>query len=112
MNRVGTVLLFVAVALWSQEVKPSLTLEKCHEDQQLWLTRLESTHGVEQVTYMQLGDWWHEMRECDASDPVNHDQYYNTTSEIQAAEQLRLIDYLDRHNLLVQFVEEDAAGER
>jgi len=81
-------------------------------DQQSWLSKLESPHGVNPVTYMELGDWWREMHECDASDPGNHDLYYNTTSEIQAAEQLRLVDYLDRHHLLIQFVEEDTAGKR
>lgn len=102
----------LVVTLCSQLGKPTLTLEQCRADQQLWLSRLESPPGVDSIAYMELGKWWHEMHECDVSDPDNHDHYYNTINEIQAVEQLRLVDYLDRHELLLQFFEEDAAGKR
>jgi hypothetical protein len=45
-------------------------------------------------------------------DPNNFWKYYNTRGEISSERVIRLVDFLDRHNLTDQFKAEDAAGKR
>jgi hypothetical protein len=96
----------------AQVVHHAPTVEQCHADQRLWLDKLEEPNGagVAYVTYEELGAWFHEMYECGKVDPANDDRYYNTGSEGLVRGQMRLEDFLQRHNLWNQFIAEDAQG--
>jgi hypothetical protein len=54
------------------------------------------------------------MNDCDKVDSNSSSRfsYLNTGSEIKAEKIGRLLDFLERHNLGRQFMEEDAAGKR
>jgi phage-related protein len=59
-----------------------------------------------------LAKWGHEMRQCQRVDPEHQSKYYNTSSEVDATQMGRLLDFLERHNLYRQFLAEDEAGKR
>jgi hypothetical protein len=52
------------------------------------------------------------MSVCETVDPDNFWKYYNTRGEISSERVIRLVDFLDRHNLTDQFKAEGAAGKR
>jgi len=56
--------------------------------------------------------WSEEMGQCLDVDPGNRFKYYNTGAEINSDEMIRLRHFLDRHDLMEKFFEEDAAGKR
>ncbi|MFY9529926.1 MAG: hypothetical protein WBC04_23385 [Candidatus Acidiferrales bacterium] len=96
-----------------QEVEHAPTVAQCQADQRLWLSKIEDAdHGLDGVTYSTLGAWKHEMDECMEIDPPNHLQYYNTRSEADVAQHLRVERFIVRHNLWGQFIVEDTQGKR
>jgi hypothetical protein len=87
------------------------TVAQCQADQRLWLSDLEEPHNSLPV-YAVLGQWNVEMSVCETVDPDNFWKYYNTRGEISSERVIRLVDFLDRHNLTDQFKAEGAAGKR
>jgi hypothetical protein len=61
---------------------------------------------------MELGEWLLEMANCEEVDRDFADRYHHTETEITAEQARRLKDFLTRHNLVGQFVAEDAQGKR
>ena len=84
-------LLAIAVPLQlihAQEVKYAPTVEQCRADQRLWLSKLEQPNsiGIPNVD--------------------------DALGEIFAVMVRRLVGFLERHNLMDQFLGEDAQGKR
>jgi len=52
------------------------------------------------------------MSQCEKVDPPNKSEYSNTSSEIDFAQAIRLMNFIHRHNLWDKFIKEDAAGQR
>jgi hypothetical protein len=95
-----------------QEVKHAPTIEQCRADQRLWVAKLEDTTAFMPETMDALTGWTGEMYDCMSVDPENRIRYYNVTGEIWATKGSRFMNFLKRHNLYEQFIEEDKAGKR
>ena len=91
------------------QVKHAPTLAQCQADQRLWLADMDSS---KRLTYEVLTRREREMLECEKVDDPNLDLYYNTAVDMDEEALLRLVHFLDRHQLLGKFREEDAAGKR
>jgi hypothetical protein len=96
----------------AQNVEHAPTVQQCQADQAYWFSKLEQTHGTDDVTYGTLQGWHTEMDQCAVVDPSNRWKYYNTMSESDAEVATRLMRFVERHNLWKQFIAEDAAGVR
>jgi len=110
-----TLILFLTLApsLMFGRVKHAPTVEQCQADQRLWFSRLEGGDSAKiPEPYDVLSEWASEMGECDKVDPPNRQKYYDTHSEIQAYQFVRVMDFMDRHDLWDKFKAEDAAGKR
>jgi hypothetical protein len=59
-----------------------------------------------------LQKWSSELRDCLKVDPPTQLQYIITVDEIDAETELRMMHFLQRHNMMADFKAEDAAGER
>jgi hypothetical protein len=109
-------LLVLTTSLNSQnsQIEHAPTIEQCQADQRLWLSKLEQSPSDGLPDYLTLSQWNHEMNDCDKVDSNSSSRfsYLNTGSEIKAEKIGRLLDFLERHNLGRQFMEEDAAGKR
>jgi hypothetical protein len=94
----------------TSQIEHAPTVDQCRADQRLWLSQLESGLPLPAVSIMdeQRG----EMMDCLIVDPSRQLEYRNTTNEISAAVITRYRHFLWRHNLMDQFVKEDAAGKR
>jgi hypothetical protein len=97
------------------QVEHAPTVAQCQADQRLWLAKIEADAnrdktGLPNIYAMRA--WGLEMTQCKDVDPSNRFKYYNTEAEISTDEMLRLRHFLDRHDLMEKFIEEDAAGKR
>ena len=106
--------LVLAASLVGQ-VEHAPTVAQCQADQRLWLATIEADASGEKTglpNIYVMRAWSVEMGQCKDVDPGNRFKYYNTQAEIATDEMLRLRHFLDRHDLLGKFIEEDAAGKR
>ena len=103
--------LFILTASLTAQVEHAPTPAQCQSDQKLWMSIIEGPEES-QPTYDVLNAWYFEMRKCDVVDPAKKFDYYNLRSEISTWQEVREFEFLHRHNLWNQFMEEDAAGQR
>jgi hypothetical protein len=108
-------ILITAIPMKSQ-IEHAPTAPQCQADQAVWLEKLESP-GVgpgttDDVTFTTLIEWNKEMGMCGTVDPSRRFQYVSTSKEIFAAVAIRYQDFIDRHDLYPQFIQEDSAGKR
>jgi hypothetical protein len=110
----GAVVASLAFARPPQAVEHAPTVEQCQADRAYWMSKLEQPDdkGVDDVSYDTLNGWHKEMSKCEVVDPSNYWKYYNAMGESNAEQLGRMIDFLSRHNLWQQFLDEDAAGKR
>jgi hypothetical protein len=105
----------ILTALLTGQVEHAPTVAQCQADQRLWLAKIEADANGDKgglpAIYV-IRAWALEMTQCKDVDPSNRFKYYNTESEISTEEMLRLRHFIDRHDLLAKFIEEDSAGKR
>jgi hypothetical protein len=118
------VVVFVSFdSLWSQEVKHAPTVEQCRADQKFWFSKIsddakaEEAEGLREpvaasISFQQLNFCSLEMHDCARIDPEFKKEYYQTSGDAVGAANNRLVHFLYRHNLLNQFLAEDAEGKR
>ena len=110
-------------SLWSQEVKHAPTVEQCRTDQKLWFSKIENDAKAEaaeglrepvaaSISFQQLNFCSLEMHDCARIDPEFKKEYYQTSGDAVGTANNRLVHFLYRHNLLNQFLAEDAEGKR
>jgi len=93
------------------QVEHAPTVAQCQADQRLWDYQL--MHESEKLPdVVVLQKWSSELRDCMKVDPQTQLQYVFTIDEIDAQTELRLMHFLQRHNLMADFTTEDAAGKR
>jgi hypothetical protein len=93
------------------QVEHAPTVAQCQADQRLWDYQL--MHESEKLPdVVVLQKWSSELRDCMKVDPQTQLQYVFTIDEIDAQTELRLMHFLQRHNLMADFKTEDAAGKR
>jgi len=89
---------------------------QCRADQQRWLTLVRSSSSMKHSTGLPpLGvvrQWQEEMEACEQIDRQGRFDYYAADSELEAELLSRAENFLERHDLLKQFIEEDEAGGR
>ena len=117
MNKLWLLLLLVIPipyqSIDAQKVKHAPTVKQCRADQQLWLSKLEEpgTTSRANVSYLELVKWDMETDDCVDVDP-NFELRYRQTQCKTGAERLnRFFHFIDRHNLLDQFIAEDEHGD-
>lgn len=110
-------------AVGSQEVKPAPTVAQCRSDQRLWFSKIsddakaEEAEGLREpvaasISFQQLNFLILQMHDCARIDPEFKKEYYETSGDAAVAANNRLVHFLYRHNLLDQFITEDAQGKR
>lgn len=102
---------FVLTASVTAQVEHAPTVAQCQADRRLWFSQLEGESANEPM-FAVLIKRGAEMEDCEQVDPDNELHYFNTRAEINAVELGRMTDFIQRHNLLKQFIEEDVAGKR
>ncbi|MGA8510013.1 MAG: hypothetical protein WB762_30755 [Candidatus Sulfotelmatobacter sp.] len=112
MKRISILIVFVFVFVAvGQEIQHAPTVAQCQADQRLW--DYEFIHQSEKLPDVGvLQKWNSEMRDCMKVDPQTQLQYVFTVGEIDAETELRMMHFLQRHNMLADFKTEDAAGKR
>jgi hypothetical protein len=116
MKKLWLILMLLAPVqlIHAQEVHHAPTVEQCRADQKLWGSRLlvPNHAGVAHVSYDELEGWIVQMLTCHVVDPAFQRRYDDTNSEIDSEQKSRLLNFIFRHNLLGQFIAEDAQGKR
>jgi hypothetical protein len=92
------------------QVEHAPTVAQCQADQKLWDSKIESKLGLPEVGILQK--WTSEMEDCMTVDSQHQLQYVFTASEVDTETVLRMMHFLQRHNMLEDFKTEDAAGKR
>lgn len=110
----GALVATLAYARPRQAVEHAPTVAQCQADQRLWMSKLEVPNGggLLDIPYDTLMAWVHEMGDCEEVDPDWGDKYRNVAHETIARMAARFRDFVWRHNLYDQFIQEDAAGKR
>lgn len=108
-----TLAFIVLVGSLTGQVEHAPTVAQCQADQRLWLSQVEqSPTDPRSPHYLTLIDWNAEMNVCEKVDPENVRKYNNTETEIAYLRLTRFRNFLQRHQLLGKFLEEDTAGKR
>jgi len=119
--RYHIVCLFAALSLCppslhAQEVKHAPTVEQCRADQRSWRSKLDQApvpSGVKDASFVELLNWYTEMKDCIRVDPDHRTDYLATLGLVDTTQYTRLVNFLDRHHLTWdQFLAEDAKGKR
>jgi hypothetical protein len=113
--------LFVSVSLFL--LTTSLTVQfqhppsvaNCQAHQRLFLSKVEASYEAD-ADYLPrweiISQWAAEMEECETADPKDHAAYHDVRAKILAFKSMRQLDFIVRHDLYDQFIEEDKAGKR
>jgi hypothetical protein len=107
----GLLMLTLLTASVAGQIEHAPTVAQCQADQRLWLSNLKGAQDTLPIWGV-LSQWEQEMRDCEKVDTDNFRKYNNTQVEIRAEKMSRLLEFLDRHNLVEQFKQEDAMGQR
>ena len=108
----------IAVPTIGQEVKHAPTVQQCQADQSLWFSKLNEpsstgwAHAANDTSLVTFMDWQDEMSACFAVDPDNEEKYLETTKLTFIVIGARQTDFLIRHGLTRQFLDEDKSGKR
>lgn len=107
-------LLSLITSLFGQDHAP--TVEQCHADQRLWSSVMQDEHtfenAVSKLSVQTLKQRSDEMRDCFAVDSENGHSYFVLVAAYATELSGRYKNFIDRHNLMAQFLAEDAAGKR
>ena len=109
------------------QVQHAQTTEQCRADEHLWTSQLIEYYKAEtetmknrspnrsdlvNVSFKELAGRSVEMGTCAAVDPSYTERYSDAGTGLQAVIADRFAHFLERHNLMNQFLDEDAAGKR
>ena len=118
MNKLWLLLLLLVIpyqSIHAQEAKRAPTVALCQADQRLWRSKLEQApipSGVKDVSFMELLNWYPEMKDCINVDPDYRTDYLATLGLVDTRQYMRLVNLLDRHHLTGdQFLAEDERGQ-
>jgi hypothetical protein len=114
MKRTILIGLLCAISARSAQVEHAPSVKQCRADQVVWRTTLEDPTLSAAETFATFFAWSKEMLDCAKVDssPSRVFDYFKTASEASNAMGARETDFLMRHNLYDQFLEEDKQGKR
>ena len=105
------VIVFVSFdLLWSQEVEHASTVDQSRAAQKLWFSKISDDPAS--ISFQELNFWSLEMHGCARIEPESNKGYYQTSGDAVGTANNRLMHFLERHNLVQQFLAEDAQGKR
>lgn len=109
--KTSVALLLLTVVTFAQEHAP--TVQQCQADQRLWFDQLsKESADVSRLSIQQLNTRSKEMTDCGTIDEDHLAAYDRTAAEFHFAIESRLTNFLTRHKLMAQFLNEDAVGKR
>jgi hypothetical protein len=107
-------LLTLIPSLFGQDHAP--TAAQCQADERLWesdLHKASSTKdAISRFSFQSLQDRFSEMEDCIAVDEERGPYYASLAGIYGVGVAARLKHFIERHNLMAQFLSEDAAGKR
>ena len=115
MKKLWPLLLIIPLqSIHPQEVKHAPTIEQCRADLRVRMPRVLSARngGADDAIFVELTNWHHELYACRTVDLSLTNQYANVGGAIAEEQKRRLLDFIKRHNLVEEFLAEDAQGER
>jgi hypothetical protein len=100
-----------------QEVEHAPTVAQCRADEALWgkqtADALQSgATPFAKYSFVVLQKMANEMGDCEAVDPSKRPDHSESQAIIQDYMALRQANFLSRHKLIQQFLDEDTAGNR
>ena len=112
MRKILSSIVVVATSLtFGQDVQHAPTVAQCQADQRLWDFKfIHQSDKLPDVVVLQK--WNSEMRDCMTVDPPTQLQYLFIVSQTDAETAIRLMHFLQRHNMSADFKTEDLAGKR
>ncbi len=115
MKRIVVVLLLlfcvVSISLSQEPLEHAPTAAQCQADRAVWIKDF-STGNIKNVPVTTLNGRAMEMGSCMDVDANHAFDYYTVQASSLIETENRQSRFLSRHNLYLQFVEEDAAGKR
>ena len=113
--------LFVSISLFllatsmTGQFKHPPSVANCQAHQRLFLSKVEASNDANS-DYLPgwdiISEWAAEMQECEMADPNGHAAYHNVREQIYAYKSVRQLDFIVRHDLYDQLIEEDKEGKR
>jgi len=108
---VAAMVLLFSVSSSTQKLEYAPTVAQCQAAQAVWLSKIESDHGLQDMTVPTLHAWGQEMRKCAIVDEQNYVKYKETQVDAVSVIATREFEFIKRHGLLKQFQDEDASGQ-
>ena len=99
---------FASAISFAQDHTP--TVAQCQADQQSWSSATDES--ISRLSFQNLRERVVEMSQCAVVDEARAYHYMNLVSQYLLAREVRLDNFLERHNLTAQFLAEDGAGKR
>ena len=84
---------------------------QCQADKAVWIDQLTPS-DISKVAFVEVTSRMWEMAECQTVDPPNSAGYVKVSVLYLMAMDSRYQNFVKRHNLTAQFIQEDQAGER
>jgi hypothetical protein len=99
---------FARAVSFAQDHTPAVA--QCQAEHQLWSSAMDES--ISRLSFQNLRERVVEMSQCAVVDEVRAYHYMNLVSQYLLAREVRLNNFLERHNLATQFLAEDGARKR
>lgn len=112
---VSSISLFLLTSSLTGQLKHPPSVGNCQAHLRLFLSKVEASYNADAdylPSWDTISQWAGEMEECETADPENHAAYHDVRAQILAFKSMRQVDFIVRHDLYDQFIEEDKAGKR
>lgn len=112
---VSSISLFLLTSSLTGQLKHPPSVGNCQAHLRLFSSKVEASYNADAdylPSWDTISQWAGEMEECETADPENHAAYHDVRAQILAFKSMRQVDFIVRHDLYDQFIEEDKAGKR
>jgi len=108
---VNTILILAIAPAFAQQHSP--TVDVCRADEAVWAADAVGNQTYKTLPYNELALRQNEMNDCAKVDGDQHRtaDYVALVSLYENLIEVRMTHFLNRHNLMQQFLDEDAAGQ-
>lgn len=103
---------FGGAASTQDSVQHAPTIEQCRADEAVWTSKINSKWDMSDLNFPSLETQANEMDQCRVIDPQGALGYFAVEALTRDFAERRMGNFLQRHNLGKQFLDEDAAGQR
>lgn len=103
-------LILMSISAFAQGNDHAPTVAQCQADGRLWNSQAIENVRFPDLTFKQLQARVNELLQCKTVDPSGDVDYSYGLDMLQKAQQLREMNFMDRHHLWPQFFAEDQQG--